>query len=380
VAAPDVIVVGGGVMGCALAYQLAHRGASVTLYERGQLGGESTAKCAGGVRQQFSTEVNVHIQRLAVSLLKEFDEEIGTPAGFRQIGYLFTFADPLSVAAFRDLLPMWHRAGLAEARWVDVDEIKELVPVLRTDDLLGGTFCPTDGLASPADVTSGYAAAARRAGAVLNEGVDVSSLALAGDRVVGVDTAGGRKEADLVVLCCGAWTPQIAATVGVEVPIEPLRRHVFVTGEFPQIPHTNPMTVDFTTSLYFHPEGEGVLVGMSDRDEPPTYSQDVNWDFVDRMVTTVAHRVPPLEAAGFKTVWAGLYESTPDHQAIMGPVAARPGLWIAAGFSGHGFMQAPAAGMLLAQAMLEGRSDIDLSAFALERFVAGNVTDERNVI
>jgi sarcosine oxidase subunit beta len=376
----DVVIAGGGIMGCALAYQLAKRNVDVVLLERETLGSQSTGKCAGGVRQQFSTEDNVRLQRLSVKLLESFEQEVGHPADFRQIGYLFLFTQPQQVEDFRHNMEMWHRIGLTEARWVDPAEAAEMVPVLNVDDVLGCTFCPTDGIASPADVTSGYASAARKLGARLREGVEVTGIDVASGRVQGVRTSGGEIATRLLFNCGGAWAASIGRMAGLEIPVLPYRRHIAVTGTFPALPRSTPMTVDFRTSLYFHPEGDGVLIGMSDRTEPPAFVTDVNWEFLEKMFEEAARRAPALASAGVKTAWAGLYESTPDHQAILGPIAEVDGFWCAAGFSGHGFMQAPAAALLLSQLLLDHRSDIDISSFAFERFARGALVTERNII
>ncbi|TMD77143.1 MAG: FAD-binding oxidoreductase, partial [Chloroflexi bacterium] len=316
----DVVIAGGGIMGCALAYQLAKRDVDVILLERDTLGSQSTGKCAGGVRQQFSMEANVRLQRLSVRLFEDFERETGQPADFRQIGYLFVLTLPQQVEDFRSNMEMWHRAGLTEARWVDPAEAARMVPVLNVDDVLGCTFCPTDGIASPADVTSGYASAARRRGARLKEGVEVIGIDVANGRVQGVRTSDGDMATRLLFNCAGAWSSSIGRMAGLEIPVLPYRRHIAVTGTFPAVPRNSPMTVDFQTSLYFHPEGEGVLIGMSDRAEGPGYATDVNWEFLEKMFEQAARRAPALAGAGIKTAWAGLYESTPDHQAILGPV------------------------------------------------------------
>jgi len=376
----DVVIVGGGISGCALAYQLAKRKVDVMLLERETLGSQSTGKCAGGVRQQFSTEDNVRVMRLSVKLLEIFEQETGHPADFRQIGYLFVFTQPQQVEDFRHNMEMWHRVGLTEARWVDPAEAAKMVPVLNVDDVLGCTFCPTDGIASPNDVTFGYAAAARRLGARLKEGVEVTGIDIASGRVQGVRTSAGDIATRLVINCAGPWAASIGRMAGLEIPVLPYRRHIAVTGAFPAVPRNTPMTVDFHTSLYFHPEGDGVLMGMSDRSEPPAYVIDVNWEFLEKMFEQAARRAPALAGAGVKTAWAGLYESTPDHQAILGPIAEVEGFWCAAGFSGHGFMQAPAASLLLTQLLLDTKSEIDISSFAFERFARGSLVTERNII
>jgi sarcosine oxidase, subunit beta len=375
----DVVIAGGGIMGCALAYQLAKRKIDVLLLERETLGSQSTGKCAGGVRQQFSIEANVRLQRLSVKLLESFESDTGQPTDFRQIGYLFLFTQPQQVEDFRHNMDMWHRVGLTEARWVDPSEAAKMVPILNVDDVLGCTFCPTDGIASPADVTMGYAAAARRLGARLREGVEVTGIDMASGRVQGVRTSAGDIATRMLFNCAGPWAASIGRMAGLEIPVLPYRRHIAVTGPFPTLPHT-PMTVDFQTSLYFHPEGDGVLIGMSDRSEPPGFVTNVNWEFLEKMFEQAARRAPALATAGVKTAWAGLYESTPDHQAILGPVAEVEGFWCAAGFSGHGFMQGPAAALLLTQLLLDKESEIDISTFAFERFARGALVTERNVI
>jgi sarcosine oxidase subunit beta len=376
----DVVIAGGGISGCALAYQLAKRKVDVVLLERETLGSQSTGKCAGGVRQQFSTEDNVRVMRLSVKLLESFEQETGHPADFRQIGYLFVFTQPQQVEDFRHNMDMWHRVGLTEARWVDAAEAAKMVPVLNVEDVLGCTFCPTDGIASPADVTTGYAMAARRLGARLKEGVEVTGIDIASGRVQGVRTSAGDIATRLVINCAGPWAASIGRLAGLEIPVLPYRRHIAVTGTFPAVARTTPMTVDFHTSLYFHPEGDGVLMGMSDRTEPPAFVTDVNWEFLEKMFEQAARRAPALAGAGVKTAWAGLYESTPDHQAILGPIAEVDGFWCAAGFSGHGFMQAPAAALLLTQLLLDKKSEIDISSFAFERFARGALVTERNII
>jgi sarcosine oxidase subunit beta len=376
----DVVIAGGGIAGCALAYQLAKRKVDVVLLERETLGSQSTGKCAGGVRQQFSMEANVRLQRLSVQLLQGFEQETGHPADFRQIGYLFVLTQPQQIEDFRHNMEMWHRVGVTEAHWVDAAEAARMVPVLNVDDVLGCTFCPSDGIASPADVTTGYAAAAGRLGARLKEGVEVTGIDVAGGRVQGVRTSAGDIATRLVFNCAGAWSASIGRMAGLEIPVLPYRRHIAVTGTFPAISRTTPMTVDFHTSLYFHPEGDGVLIGMSDRSEPPGFGTETNWEFLEKMFEQAARRAPALAGAGVKTAWAGLYEITPDHQAILGPIGEVEGFWCAAGFSGHGFMQAPAAALLLTQLLMDHESEIDISGFAFERFAKGVLVREKNVI
>ncbi|TMB45269.1 MAG: FAD-binding oxidoreductase [Chloroflexi bacterium] len=209
----DVVIAGGGIVGCALAYELAKRNIDVLLLEREALGSQSTGKCAGGVRQQFSMEANVRLQRMSVRMFEEFEHETGHAADFRQIGYLFVLTLPQHVEDFRTNMEMWHRVGLTEARWVDPAEAARMVPVLNIDDVLGCTFCPTDGIASPADVTMGYAAAARRLGARMREGVEVIGVDVSAGRVQGVRTTSGDIATRLLFNCAGAWSSSIGRTL-----------------------------------------------------------------------------------------------------------------------------------------------------------------------
>src|SRR3989449_8411431 len=215
----DVVIAGGGIMGCALAYQLSKRNVDVLLLERETLGSQSTGKCAGGVRQQFSSEGNVRLQRMAVAILERFDEEIGHPADFRQIGYMFVLTQPQQVEDFHHNMEMWHRVGLTEARWVDPTEAARMVPILNVEDVLGCTFCPSDGIASPADVTSGYAAAARRLGARLKEGVAVTGIDIASGKVQGGRTSAGGIATPLVFNFAGAGGPAVGRMAGPGIPL-----------------------------------------------------------------------------------------------------------------------------------------------------------------
>ena len=371
---------GGGVIGCSLAHHLAARGLRVVLCERETLGSQSTARCAGGVRQQFSSELNVRMQRFSVERLKHFEEEIGHPMEFRQTGYLFLLSTDQEVRTFRAQLEMWHRVGLREARWVTPEEAQELSPAITTDGLQGGTYCPTDGIASSNDVTAGYASAARKEGAQLLEGVAVTGIDVESGHVRAVHTSQGTIATPLVVDCAGAWSGEIGAMAGVELPVEPYPRHVFVTEPTSLVSRSAPLTIDFATSFYFHPEGDGVLFGMGERDERPSFRTDVDWSFLEKMEPVVSHRFPALLELGIQTAWVGLYETTPDHQPFLGPVEEVDGFWCACGFSGHGFQMAPAVGALLSELLADGRTWLDLSPFSPDRRHAGTWQPEANVV
>lgn len=375
----EVLIIGAGALGCSLAYNLAAKGqANVLVIDRGAVGEGSTGRCAGGVRQQWSTEVNVRIGMRSVEILKGFEALTGQTADFKQIGYLLVAPDDEAMTDLRRNLAVQQAAGLRDAVEVDVAEIGRLVPGLRTDDLRGGTFCPTDGTAGPSELTQGYVHAARKHGVRIIEGLDISGL----EHRQGawrVTTGRGEIRADRVVCCAGAWSGRIGEMAGIEVPVTPYRRHIFVTKPFDHITRQTPMTVDVRTSFYLHPEGDGVLLGMTDPAEPPSFRTDVDWDFLDHLVQHATERFPALEEAEIMTGWAGLYEVTPDHQAIIGE-SQRPGFWLCCGFSGHGFMQAPAVGDLCSDMMLGNRLAFSLEALRPSRFAEGDYVRERAVI
>ena len=376
----DVVIVGGGVVGCSVAYHLVRRGVKVVVVERETLGSQSTGKCAGGVRRQFSSSTNVVLQQLSVRLLESFEADTGVDPEFRRIGYLFVLTTDREVEEFHRMLPMWHEVGVADARWVEARELRELAPMVAGDDILGGTFCPTDGIASPHAVTSGYANSARALGVRFLEGVDVTGIESSGGGVQLVRTTAGDIVTSAVFNCAGAWAGEIGRMAGINVPVEPYPRNIFVTDPMPAVTRDHPMTIDFGTSFYFHPEGDGLLFGMGLPDEKPSYSTEVDWTMLEAMAGVVEHRAPKLAAAGIRTAWAGLYEVTPDHQPILGPVDDLAGFWCACGFSGHGFQQAPAVGHLLAQSFTGERPDLSLDIFAHRRFATGKIEPERNVI
>jgi sarcosine oxidase subunit beta len=366
-------------MGCSLAFYLSRAGRRVVVVDRGRIGQGATAACAGGIRAQFSTEINIRMGMEAKRLLAHFVEETGQTADFRPVGYLFLLTTDEERLRFHDALQLQRACGLDDVLELAPADARAMVPGLHTDDLSGATFCPSDGLAGPNEVTYGFANAARRQGAVILEDNAVEAFLTSGATVMGVRTAAGDIQAAQTVICAGPWSAAVGEMLGLQIPIVPSRRQVFSTEPFTGIRRDGPMTIDFHSSFYFHPEGEGVLFGMSDPATPPGDDTRVDWSFLDRITAVAQRRWPPLLDARVKTAWAGLYENTPDFQPVIGPLHA--GLWIAAGFSGHGFMMAPVVGKWLAGWMAGGEPGADLSAFAPDRFAAGvPVEPERNVV
>ncbi len=374
----ECVIIGGGVVGCSLAYHLARAGMHPLLLERGEFGAGSTARCAGGIRQQFSTEINVRVGMLSRQLLERFEDEVGSTADLRSTGYLFVATDTAQMEQFARNVEMQHAVGLRDVHLLSRDDVAELVPQLNVDDIRGGTFCPSDGLAGPNEVTSGYVAAARRNGAKVLDGVGVDAIERQADAVSAVVAAGSRISTHLVVNCAGPHAGVVGAMAAVDVPVKPYRHHLFLTETF-ALDSECPMTIDTASSFYFHPEGDGLLLGMGDPAEPASFDTNVDWGFLEHLVEHATHRLPALERAAIKTGWAGLYEVSPDNQAIVGE-SDLPGFWLCCGFSGHGFMQAPAVGRMLAAEITGASSEIDLTPFRPDRFTRGETTPEVTVI
>jgi sarcosine oxidase subunit beta len=377
----DVIIIGGGVNGCSMAYHFARRGSKVFLAERDFLASGATGKCAGGIRQQFGTEVNTRLCMYSVKKYETLAQELDRPFAFHQVGYLFVATTPEEMADFHELHEMWQRVGLKEARLINIDDIKAIEPHIFTDDLQGGSFCPTDGHADPNDATQAYAAAARRLGAVIEEKCEVTEILTDGDQVTGIRHNSGEVGAPVIVLAAGPHSILLAEKIGLELPIQPYRRMLVYTDPFPDLPATMPMIVDIHSGNYMRKEGEGVLTGRADPNDPPTWNESVDMDWLWEIVESAIHRVPILEKASIQNKWAGLYDTTPDHHPLLGLAPGWQNLWLACGFSGHGFMQAPAIGAVMSEMVLDGKATtVDVHALRPTRFAEGEPIEEKQVI
>lgn len=376
--AADVLIIGGGIAGLSIAYHLARRGARgiVVLERAGQVGTGSTAKATGGIRHQFSTEINVRLTQLSLPEFEHFEDELGEPIDFVQHGYLFVTAREERAEVMRAGLELQQRLGVP-SRWVTPAEAAALFPDLRVDDLVGGTFCAQDGSASPYGAVQGYLRRCRDLGVRVQTNQEAIGIEVAGSRVRAVRTPSASFATPIVVDAAGPHARAVAAMVGVDLPAHPYRRQVFVMAPVDGLSRGVPLTVDLDTEWYLHQDRSGSLyMGGTDKDTRPGLEEVVDWDGFDAVAGAALRRVPRTHEARLVRAYAGIRTLTPDLHAILGPVPGVQGFYCANGFSGHGFMHAPAVGRLLAEEILDGRAtSLDMTPLALTRF-AGQTRGE----
>ncbi len=372
----EVLIIGGGVVGCSIAYHLARRGVrDVTVLEQGAIGSGSSGKAAGGIRQQFSTPACVRLSLLSLAAFHRFEAEMGVDPGFQPCGYLLVTARAEEMAAFEKNVAMQRGLGVP-VRTVTPAEIAGIHPWLRVDDLVGGTFCPTDGVAGPAEVTAAFGRRARELGATVLEGCRVTGIRAEGGRGLEVETTGEAFAPGALVVAAGAWSGRVGALLGLDLPVRPLKREVFVSEAIPDHPPGTPMVIEPARAWYCRREGPGVLIagGLG----PGTsFDTHVDWANLERAAELALGRMPRLADAAFTRGWAGSLDMTPDGNAILGRVPGVDRVYVAAGFSGHGFMHSPATGQVMAELILDGQArSVDISPLGVERFARGEWLSE----
>lgn len=378
--AADVVIVGGGVMGTSIAFHLAEAGVgSVLVLEQNELGSGSTSKAAGGVRANFSDELNIALGARSLAAFERFTERPGQAIDLHQVGYLFLLSNAEQLALFEESTRLQNAAG-QPTRMIDVDEAARLAPLISTDGLVGACFSPNDGHCTPESVVLGYASAARRLGASLVTGCTVLDIDAVGNQIRAVRTTRGVVETSVVICAAGAWSAGLAAMVGVDLPVTPLRRQIVVTEAVPGLPRDLPMTIDFTSTFYFHREGPGLLIGMSDPEEEPGFRLEQSDAWLPGLTAAMEQRAPGLLDVGLASGWAGLYEVTPDHNALIGEASGIDRFLYATGFSGHGFLQGPAVGEVIRDLYLGRAPFVDITPLNVDRFHTSTPRAEQNIV
>lgn len=376
----DVVVIGGGVIGLATAYTLSRSGAGkVVLLDQGPLGSGSTCKAAGGVRAQFSDETNIVMGHYGLGVFERFGPLFDQEIDLRQNGYLFLLDDPADVADFERSVALQQSLGV-DSRMIDAAEAKRLAPIINTEGVLAAAYGPRDGHCTPESVVLGYARAARRAGATLIPNCRVTGGEVSEGTIRAVHTEAGRIETGTVVCCAGAWSRTVGEWFGVDLPVDPVRRQIVVTEPIPGLDQRMPMTIDFSTTFYFHEEGPGLLIGMSDPDETVGFKLDRGDEWLPGLIGAAEHRVPSLADVGIASGWAGLYEVTPDHNGLIGEAPGVSRFLYATGFSGHGFLLGPAMGEVMSSLVAGEAPFVDVSAFDARRFEQAQLHREKHIV
>jgi sarcosine oxidase subunit beta len=376
----SVVVIGGGVIGLSVAYHLARRGVrDVVLVEQAELGSGSTSKAAGGVRATFSDAVNIELGLRSLRAFESFATEMGQEIDLHQVGYLFLLDRPEHVAAFERNVALQNELG-GTSRMLDVAEARRLSPMIDTDGLLAAAWSPNDGHCTPESVVLGYAGAARRAGARLVRGCSVTGILTRAQEITAVETSLGTIRTGTVVCAAGAWSEQVGALVGVDLPVVPVRRQILTTEPVPGLDPRTPFTIDFSTSFYFHAEGPGLLLGMSDPDEQPGFELSRSDAWLPRLGAAIERRAPAVAELGIAGGWAGLYEMTPDHNGLVGEAPEVSRFLYATGFSGHGFLMGPAIGEVVRDLVLGTTPVVDVSGLDAGRFEHSAARPELNIV
>jgi sarcosine oxidase subunit beta len=381
----DVVIIGGGIVGSSIAYHLTAAGCrNVLVIERETSQGKgSTGKSMGGVRAQFATPVNIQMSLYSIPFYAAFEETLGYPCGYRAQGYLFMATRESHMNYLRANLERQVELGLKTARLVSAGEIRTLYPQLRGDDIVGGSFCSTDGFVDPYSAMNGFMSWAADHGARLWKNTTVTEIKVERTRITAVETTRGTVQTNTVVNAAGAWAAEIASMVGIELPVVPLRRMLVPTEPFDQFPHTAPMIIDMTNGFHFRPESLGFLLAWNDPEETPGFKTEFEPSFIEKVLTRAADRVPVFEnvAVNPKRAWAGLYEVTPDHHCILGAVDEVRGFFLANGFSGHGVMHAPSTGKILSDLILTGSTSVvNPELLSVNRFATGRLLEETAVL
>jgi len=380
----DVVIIGGGIVGASIAYQLTSADCrNVVILERESSQGKgSTGKSMGGVRAQFSTTESIQMSLYSIPFFRDFEQTMGHPSGYRAQGYLFVATENRHLDYLQANYDRQSMAGLKTAQLVSHDDIVTMVPQLRSDDIIGGSFCSTDGFVDPYSVMTGFTLRAIDQGAELIRDARVTGLSLDAKGISSVATTQGSIATRTVVNCAGAWSAEIAKMAGVDLPVEPLRRMLVPTEPFDKVAHSAPMVVDMSTGFHFRPEGLGLLMAWNDPAEKPGFNTNFDRGFIEKILTRAVDRVPVFEELEVNPsrAWAGLYEMTPDHHPVLGASPVH-GLFFANGFSGHGVMHSPATGKILADLILKGTTDlIDATLLDYARFSEGRLIEETAVL
>ena len=381
----DVVIIGGGIVASSIAYHLSELGCSnVLIIEREpQQGMGSTAKSMGGVRAQFATPINIKMSLYSIDLFSRFEEATGHTAGYRPHGYMFVATKQSHLDYLETNLRQQRACGLNNAEMVTREDIVKTIPQLVATDVIGGSFCPTDGFVDPYSVMTGFAKRARQHGVRLWVETEVTGIDVDNGKVTGVTTSRGYVATRVVVNAAGPWAALVARLAGVEIPVEPLKRQIVKTEPFEQLSSALPMIIDMSTGFHFRPEGSSFLLAWPDPEQVHGFKTDFDYGFIEKILTKAVSRVPDFADVEVnpRRCWAGMYEMTPDRHSIIGRAPGVEGMFLANGFSGHGVMHSPATGKIISELIVNGvTSFTEASMLRAERFAEGDLLTETAVL
>lgn len=376
----DVAILGGGILGVSAAFFLSlHKPFRIVLLEKDGLAQATTGLSVGGIRQQFSHPSNILLSQNTLAFFDFFQKEYAIPLSFHKVGYLFLAQKEDTWRDFLSSVRTQKRYNVPVETLLP-GEIQQRWPYLNVLDLKGGTFCPEDGYADPYEVTMAMANIARQKGVDIFEQTEVTGVLVDRGKVSGVQTSRGDLSVPIVINTAGPWSGNIGRMAGLNYPVFPYRRQVFVTKAFQGLAKPIPLILDFDSLFYFREEGPAILMGKSDPREPSSFNVNVDREFMETVIEAACHRVPVLGSAEIAKGWGGLYTITPDGNPIIGADPNVKGFYNAIGFSGHGFQHGPAVGQILSDLIVHGFTALDLAPFSSERFTQGPLHGEKRVV
>ena len=377
---PEAVIIGGGVMGCSILYNLAERGvADTVLLERDVLGSGSTGRSQAILRMHYSNEVTTRLAWDSLSIFKDFHEITGMPSGYTRTGY-FVIVGPEDRDAMLDNVAMQRAAGV-DTFVVTAEDVQEIAPMVRTFDGESFAYEPESGYADPYSVTTGYANAARDRGArILSESPAVG-IEITANRVTAVLTENERIETPVAVVAAGPWSGPLLESIGVDVPLRPIRHQVIMLRRPQDVVPDHPIIGDVVYDMSPRPDaGNLTLIGVGEDEEasPDTFNQGVDMPMVEATFEKLVKRMPGMSQALFRGGWSGLFTTTPDWHPVLDSVEGIDGLYVSVGFSGHGFKLSPMIGMVMSELITQGRAtSLDISEMSLSRFDEGRLMRSR---
>ncbi|MBM3719685.1 MAG: FAD-binding oxidoreductase [Actinobacteria bacterium] len=367
----EVVVIGGGVVGASIAFHLAEASVDVALIEKSELGAGSTSKAAGGLRTIFSDDLNIEIALRSIEAYRNFSARPGHEVDFKVHGYLILISREDDLENFRRIVERQNAFGIP-SRIISPEEAGEINPMISTEGLIAALHSPADAQCSPEGAVMGYAQGARKLGAKILQGEGVMGIDQEANSITAVHTASRKISTSTVVIAAGVWSPEIGEMIGLDIPVKPYKREIVITdslgSHWSGMPDSLPMTIDFSSTLSWRPEGGALLIGFSDERVPAGFDTTRDPRYIEKLAELALHRIPITNQLGIGKGWAGLYDTSPDNNALLGEANSPNRVLYATGFSGHGVMQAPAVGEIIRDLYLGQEPFVDISPLSVDRF------------